>query len=510
MVKIIKFKGRFNIACFCCIIIRLAEQRLDLKLSLPSPDAPLLPFKYTSDHDDQPFDDRIPPQIMSPSSISCDRRPASYIIFGPSVGSSSMKLPPHEQAGPHPRNWAHWLPYSPEKHAGMVSAPISWPAALDSAPASISPIMNHVTKSLGLLNPQAGDRSSLLPKMKKTPTSLSVKKRPLKASTSNVLQQKCKKKGKSVHGFTYNPTRLSNDMQPMETGLEENVHSHEPHDHHRLQSQGIQPLETTREENSYSKEPHSDNSTLESPGMMLITATREGSSRSQSSDSSLPEAFKLIERMKKEIAGSRSSDYYCPRRRKSVPCLASYINRKFSFQGEKEVGRRQSVMAQVFDISVTLADDLLFQYGFFHGPASSQHPYLSEPFLHLALPESAPSNACCRGEESARKYLRRMNKSVITYTLLSIHLIRSSRQSWEHHGPVVAVGNDKLIHVILQDFHSFYQDIIPHRKDANELSSSASWTAKLKLFVEGKDTHFLFAQNPHAATKKIGSRFSHF
>ncbi|PLW27151.1 hypothetical protein PCANC_26425 [Puccinia coronata f. sp. avenae] len=482
MVKI-KIKGCLNIAFICCIV-RLAEQRLDLKLSLPSPEAELLPA--ADDHDQAALKDRIlSPKIMRPSSMSCQNRPAtaSYVISGPSSGSS-MLAP--EQAGTHSR-WTYWLP-SAEKDAGMISTPI-WPRpALGSSPASLSPPMNpHITK-FAFLDPEAGERSSL---PKKTPTWLSAKKCPMKASTSNALQQKCKKKGKGVYGLTPDPTLPSNGIQPMKTRLGENVYSNQPHDHDRLQSQVIQPMETTREENLRSSEPHGDNSTpanvnSSSPGMIMMTTAIDSKGTSRQSDAtSILEALQLIERMKNKHATCRSSDYCRQKRRRRNPRLASYINRELPLQGEKDLSCRQALMAAIFDISVTLADGILFQYGYF-ASASSQHHLL--PSLHLTHPESAASKARCRGNESARKYLRRMNKSVLTSTLLSIHLIIiCPRDHWGDHGPVPIMRDHELIQEILQDLHSFYQDIITHGKYPDEHPSSHMWTARLKNLLQEKE-----------------------
>jgi hypothetical protein len=287
----------------------------------------------------------------------------------------------------------------------------------------------------------------------------------------------------------------------MKITLEENDHSNEPDRDDSLQSQSKETMETTLEENIPSNDLQHDhvlsatnvNSLFDTlvqvcrmeflkqrPGKMMTVT--EGTSRISSAI--LPEASQLIKKLT-DKAAHHSNYYRSKKRKKQIPRLSSYVNRELSFKKEGYLPHQLSPL--VFDLSVTMADEIL-SGGSFHTSLSNN--MLTS--LCLTEPESTSKNI--RGFYSPRRYMRRLTKSVITFTLISWSLMSARHQE---EGPV----GDKVIHDILKYLDPFYQAIKDGRH--NKEHQCSAWKSLRHLLGE-TGVHVLDMHNLHTATKKTG------
>jgi hypothetical protein len=269
-------------------------------------------------------------------------------------------------------------------------------------------------------------------------------------STENEDQHKQKNGEHGIRDSTlYSTLTLrSNGKQPIVTTLEKNFHSNDLGDDSSRQANKNSLLDSLVHvcHSEYLKE---------TPGMKMQTGI-EGTSRQSSAIEH--EALQLIMRLKDGMPKVTNS------KKKTIKNFTTYVNRKLAYEG----GVNNEIKSRMYENSLNIADEILF-----HGNLNNYSRDIVK-YLHLEELESMSNNI--REFVSPEVYMRRITKSVLTYTLILIGFMNS------HQG----IGMpENVIDQILKCILSFYQEI-KNGQHINE-SDSVLWKS-LEDLLKGKKT----------------------
>jgi hypothetical protein len=245
-------------------------------------------------------------------------------------------------------------------------------------------------------------------------------------------------------------------------------------------------------ENMVPKEPHSTSSPegnlrefnkeqIENSGfvhpMVDLTESREmkgdTSIRGASAQIATPLAFEHLKRVKKDAESDTNTII------ESAHDLINYINERNSYP--KLLKKQHILKSDIFEMSVQIADKLLFHHG---KPIADS---MTETLKQLRL--IAESQAKHETDGGRAKYRRTITKSILAFTVLSISLMNEKEEEM-----------DRVIHVILKELESLYNDI--ENDQHNAINKSRSWRSLSESFND--DNQRGREANLRAPTKKMG------
>ncbi|PLW23502.1 hypothetical protein PCASD_12044 [Puccinia coronata f. sp. avenae] len=242
----------------------------------------------------------------------------------------------------------------------------------------------------------------------------------------------------AIRDPTPNTILSKQDKQhPTEIMVPKDLHSDNPNGNFRELNE--EPLEI-----SGFVHPVADHT--ESPGM-----NGEANIRGASPHIATPPAFQLLKKLIKDKAAGTSNRLADNSNGKRTSSLINYINQQLCYREREE--EQHPRISQTLQSSVQIADELLFHEG------KPNHPSTTEILKKLKLePES---DVAQKIDDSQSKYRRKLTKSVITFTLLSISLFHEDEDG---------IG---IIDAIVKELESLYNEIKSGQH--TDVHQSQSW-----------------------------------